>query len=283
MIRFGKEKVLLLHRILIEQTGGEDGVRDMGLLESALAACDATFDGKELFPTKEEKAARLCTGLVSNHAFVDGNKRIGVYVMLTFLEVNGIRLNVTDEELVGIGLSLAQSKMKYEELLARFRVGEVKYSALSRGMKMKLLLAAALSHEPKLLLLDEATSGLDPVARQDILDMLMEFTRDEAHSVLFSSHIADDLEKVCDYVTFLHGGKVLLSEEKDALLERYGVLNCSQEEFSAIPREAIVSFRRSPYGVTAVVRQEALPIGVQVQRVGLEELFRALVQEEEHV
>ena len=172
---------------------------------------------------------------------------------------------------------------KYEELLARFRVGEVKYSALSRGMKMKLLLAAALSHEPKLLLLDEATSGLDPVARQDILDMLMEFTRDEAHSVLFSSHIADDLEKVCDYVTFLHGGKVLLSEEKDALLECYGVLNCSGEEFSAIQREAVVSFRRSPYGVTAVVRQEALPIGVQVQRVGLEELFRALAQEEEHV
>ena len=169
---------------------------------------------------------------------------------------------------------------KYEELLARFRVGEVKYSALSRGMKMKLLLAAALSHEPKLLLLDEATSGLDPVARQDILDMLMEFTRDEAHSVLFSSHIADDLEKVCDYVTFLHGGKVLLSEEKDALLERYGVLNCPEEEFSAIPREGVLSFRRSPYGVTAVVRQEALPIGVQVQRVGLEELFRALVQEE---
>ena len=172
---------------------------------------------------------------------------------------------------------------KYEELLARFRVGEVKYSALSRGMKMKLLLAAALSHEPKLLLLDEATSGLDPVARQDILDMLMEFTRDEAHSVLFSSHIADDLEKVCDYVAFLHGGKVLLSEEKDALLERYGVLNCSGEEFSEIPREAVVSFRRSPYGVTAVVRQEALPIGAPVQRVGLEELFRALVQEEEHV
>lgn len=124
MIRFGKEKVLLLHQIMIEQTGGEDGVRDMGLLESALAACDATFDGKELFPGKEEKAARLCTGLVSNHAFVDGNKRIGVYVMLTFLEVNGIRLNATDEELVEIGLSLAQSEMKYEELLAWIRAHE---------------------------------------------------------------------------------------------------------------------------------------------------------------
>ena len=124
MIRFSKEKVLLLHQILIEQTGGEDGVRDMGLLESALSACDATFDGKELFPGKEEKAARLCTGLVSNHAFVDGNKRIGVYVMLTFLEVNGIRLNVTDEELVEIGLSLAQSEMKYEELLAWIKAHE---------------------------------------------------------------------------------------------------------------------------------------------------------------
>ncbi len=124
MIRFGKEKELLLHRILIEQTGGEDGARDMGLLESALVACDATFDGKELFPGKEEKAARLCTGLVSNHAFVDGNKRIGVYVMLTFLEVNGIRLNATDEELVEIGLSLAQSEMKYEELLAWIKAHE---------------------------------------------------------------------------------------------------------------------------------------------------------------
>ena len=117
MIKFSKEKVLLLHRLLVEQTGGEDGIRDVGLLESALAACYATFDGKELFPTKEEKAARLCAGLVSNHAFVDGNKRIGIYVLLTFLEVNGITLEATDEELVEIGLALAQSKMKYEDLL----------------------------------------------------------------------------------------------------------------------------------------------------------------------
>ncbi len=117
MIKFSKEKVLLLYQILIEQTGGESGVRDMGLLESALASCYATFDEKELFPSKEEKAARLCIGLISNHAFVDGNKRIGVYVMLTFLEVNGIRLQANDDELVEIGLAMAESKMKYEELL----------------------------------------------------------------------------------------------------------------------------------------------------------------------
>ena len=117
MIKFSKERVLLLHRLLVEQTGGEDGIRDVGVLESALEACYATFDGKELFPTKEEKAARLCTGLIANHAFVDGNKRIGVYVLLTFLEVNGISIDATDDDLVAIGLSLAKSEMKYEELL----------------------------------------------------------------------------------------------------------------------------------------------------------------------
>ncbi len=117
MIKFSKEKVLLLHKLLIEQTGGEDGIRDVGLLESALSACYVTFDGVDLFPTKEEKAARLCTGLVSNHAFVDGNKRIGIYVLLTFLEVNGITLEATDEELIEIGLALAKSEMNYDQLL----------------------------------------------------------------------------------------------------------------------------------------------------------------------
>ena len=124
MIKFGKEKVMLLHRLLIEETGGEDGIRDVGLLESALEAPYATFDGKELFPTKEEKAARLGAGLISNHAFVDGNKRIGIYVLLTFLEVNGISLEATDEELIEVGLSLAKSEMKYEELLAWIKTHE---------------------------------------------------------------------------------------------------------------------------------------------------------------
>ena len=117
MIRFSNDKVLLLHQLLIEQTGGEDGVRDLGLLDSALSSCYATFDGKELFPSKEEKAARLGIGLVSNHAFVDGNKRIGMYIMLSFLEVNGVRIDTTDEEIVRVGLALAQGSMKYEDLL----------------------------------------------------------------------------------------------------------------------------------------------------------------------
>ena len=117
MIKFHQDKVLLLHQLLIEQTGGEAGVRDFGLLDSALQACYATFDGKELFPTKEEKAARLACGLVSNHAFVDGNKRIGMYVLLAFLELNGIYLQITDEDIITVGLQLAERQMQYEDLL----------------------------------------------------------------------------------------------------------------------------------------------------------------------
>ena len=116
MIKFSKEKVLLLHKLLAEATGGSVGVRDEGLLDSALEGAFAGFGEKEFYPTKEEKGARLGYTLISNHAFVDGNKRIGVYVMLSFLEMNGIRIRCTDEELVRIGLSVADGSMSYEEL-----------------------------------------------------------------------------------------------------------------------------------------------------------------------
>lgn len=117
MIRFSKEKVLLLHQIMAEATGGSVGVRDEGLLDSALEAAFAGFGDQEFYPTKEEKGARLGFALISNHAFVDGNKRIGVYIMLSFLEMNGIRLQCTDDELVDMGLSVASGRMDYQELL----------------------------------------------------------------------------------------------------------------------------------------------------------------------
>ena len=116
MIKFSKEKVLLLHQIMAEATGGSVGVRDEGLLDSALEGAFDGFGEQEFYPTKEEKGARLGYTLISNHAFVDGNKRIGVYIMLSFLEMNGIRLQCTDDELVDIGLSVASGKMGYEEL-----------------------------------------------------------------------------------------------------------------------------------------------------------------------
>ena len=117
MIKFSNEKVLLLHKLITEETGGDPNVRDIAMLDSALESAFQTFNGKELYPTKEEKAARIGFSLISNHAFVDGNKRIGMYILLTFLETNGIKIRPTNEEVARVGLSVADGKMKYEDLL----------------------------------------------------------------------------------------------------------------------------------------------------------------------
>lgn len=121
MIKFSKEKVLLLHNLITAETGGDPGLRDLNLLESALEAAFQTFDGQELYPTKEEKGARLGFALISNHAFVDGNKRIGMYVLLTFLEVNGIRLECDSDDIARVGLAVAAGTMGYAELLTWIR------------------------------------------------------------------------------------------------------------------------------------------------------------------
>ena len=117
MIKFSKDKVLLLHKLIAQETGGSIGVRDDGLLESALEAAFSGFGDKEFYPTKEEKGARLGYNLISNHAFVDGNKRIGMYVMLTFLEVNGIHMDCTNDDVAETGLAVASGKMDYDVLL----------------------------------------------------------------------------------------------------------------------------------------------------------------------
>lgn len=125
MIQFSKEKVLLLHKLIAQETGGSVGVRDEALLDSALESIFAGFGDREFYPTKEEKGARLGYTLISNHAFVDGNKRIGMYVMLTFLEVNGIRMECTNEEVVEVGLSVASGAMGYDALLQWVRSHKV--------------------------------------------------------------------------------------------------------------------------------------------------------------
>ena len=118
MIKFSRDKVLLLHQIISQETGGDPNLRDINLLDSALESAFLTFDGKELYPTKEEKAARIGYSLISNHAFVDGNKRIGMYVLLSFLETNGIKIRPSNEEVVRVGLATAGGEMKYEDILA---------------------------------------------------------------------------------------------------------------------------------------------------------------------
>lgn len=124
MIKFSREKVLLLHQIISQATGGDSNLRDINLLDSALESAFLSFDGADLYPTKEEKAARLGYSLISNHAFVDGNKRIGMYVLLTFLETNGIKIRPSNDEVARVGLAVAAGEMNYEELLDWIRENE---------------------------------------------------------------------------------------------------------------------------------------------------------------
>ena len=167
----------------------------------------------------------------------------------------------------------------YESYLKSLSLPESKaFKDFSRGMKMKLGIAIALSHESKLLILDEATSGLDPIIRDEVVDIFADFARDEEHSVLVSSHIVSDLEKICDYITFLHKGKILVCEEKDMLLSKYGIIRCTLDEFSTLDRNIIKYKKESSYGVEAVVYRDRVPGGIKVERVGLEELFVAMAK-----
>lgn len=154
------------------------------------------------------------------------------------------------------------------------------FKDMSKGMQMKLGIAAALSHHPKLLVLDEATSNLDPVARDMLLDIFMDFTRDENHSILISSHIVSDLEKICDYVAFLHKGSLMLYGEKDGLKEKYGMIRCSRETFASLNDVRILGKKITPYGVEAVAERATLPHGMEADAVDMEQMFIFAVKEE---
>lgn len=124
-----------------------------------------------------------------------------------------------------------------------------KVSTFSKGMTMKLAFAVAVSHSPKLLILDEVTSGLDPIARDEMLDMFLDFVQDETRSIFISSHITSDLEKIADYITFIHNGRVLLSVSTDDLLYKYGIVRCKTKQFAQIDKEDIVSYIKKDYQV----------------------------------
>lgn len=168
----------------------------------------------------------------------------------------------------------------YRNYLKDFSIPADKtFKEFSRGMKMKCGIAAAMSHNPRLLILDEATSGLDPVARDEFIDMIAEFTRDESHSVLISSHIVSDLEKICDYIAFLHKGRLLLCEEKDILLEKYGVAYCTFEELQGLEPTAVKGKKQTPYGVEVLVNRDLIPASMNVSPIDVEQLFVFMAKE----
>ena len=142
----------------------------------------------------------------------------------------------------------AWDETAYFRLLKQFSLPPDKpLKQFSKGMKMKLAISVALSHHSKLLILDEATSGLDPVIRDDILDMLLDFVQEEDHSILVSSHITSDLEKIADYIVFIHEGKVVFSKPKDELVEQYGILKCGAAQFDALDKADIIVYRKMDY------------------------------------
>ncbi len=142
----------------------------------------------------------------------------------------------------------------YESYLSRFGLDAKKQiKSMSRGMKMKLSIAVVLSHHPRLLVLDEATGGLDPVMRDDVLDVFLDFVQDENHAILMSSHITDDLEKIADYICFIHKGKLLFCKNKDALRYSYGIIRCGAAELAAIDMGDILALRREEYSCSVLV------------------------------
>lgn len=151
----------------------------------------------------------------------------------------------------------------------------------SKGMKTKLNIAAALSHDAELLLLDEPTSGLDPVVRDEVLDLLYDFMQDENHAILLSSHITSDLDKIADEITFIHKGEVLLSEPRDELLDTCGILRCTADQLNALDPSAVRAKRVGAFGCEALVRRDGVPANWSVEPVNIEQIMLFLTRGED--
>lgn len=162
----------------------------------------------------------------------------------------------------------------YNRYLEKFGLdSKKKYKEYSRGMKMKLSIAVAMSHNAKLLLLDEATSGLDPVVRDQLLDEFNEFTRDENHSILISSHITSDLEKICDYIAFIHEGRIVMCDTKDAILDKYGILHCTDDVLAELEDGAVAGSKSSDYGAESLVVRSKVPDTFDISPVSLDDII----------
>ena len=191
------------------------------------------------------------------------------------------KLNASDINKIMKNLFSNWDEKLYNEYLDKFDLPKNKaFSDFSKGMKMKLGIAVALSHHAELLILDEPTSGLDPLVRDEIIDILNDFTREENHSILISSHIVSDLEKLCDYIAFMHKGKLMLCEEKDNLLEQYVFINTTEDQLAELDENAIKGKRSNKWSTEAIVDKNLIPQSFTTKPVSIEDLFVFMAKEE---
>lgn len=198
-------------------------------------------------------------------------EHLGVVMEDSFFPENLTAANVN---LIMKGIYRTWDEKRFQMLLKQFSIPDRKtIREYSKGMKMKLSIAAALSHDSRLLILDEATNGLDPVIRDEILDVFLDFIQDEGHSVFISSHILSDLEKISDYITFIHKGEIVFSQSKDELLETYGILKCSEMDFQSIDPKAVKGYRKNQFGVEALVIKDMVRGNHLIDHAGIEQIM----------
>lgn len=205
-------------------------------------------------------------------------ERIGVVLE------DGCFLNTLNARQVDTLMGKAYQNWKPEQFFSfmqRFGIDErKKIKDYSKGMRMKLSIAAALSHGAELLIMDEPTSGLDPVVRDEVLDLFYDFMQDEGHAILLSSHITSDLDKIADYITFIHSGRIVLSEPRDELLDTYGVLHCTADQLAALDPAVVRAKRVGAFGCEALVRRSGVPENWTVEPVNIEQIMLFLTRGE---
>ena len=271
----------------IQKSFGDFAIRDLNLTVPAGTICGLVGEngaGKSttirllmgaLRP--DAGAARVLGADVSSPEFLQVKEDVGVVLDEAYFPES---LNAVQVGKIMAATYRRWDQAAYDGCLKRFDLpGNKQFKDFSRGMRMKLAIAVALSHQPKLLVLDEATAGLDPIVRDEILDIFNEFTREEDHSILISSHILSDLEKLCDYIAFLHKGQLLFCEEKDRLLEEHGIFEGSRENLDCLLPEAIVAREENRYGgVRALVKRELAPAGFHLEKPTVEDIVLFLAK-----
>ena len=271
----------------IQKSFGDFAIRDLNLTVPSGTICGLVGEngaGKSTTIRLLMGALRLDSGMasvlgtdVSSPEFRQVKEDIGVVLDEAYFPES---LNAVQVGKIMAATYRQWDQPLYDSFLKRFDLPLNKqFKDFSRGMRMKLAIAAALSHRPKLLVLDEATAGLDPIVRDEVLDIFNEFTREEDHSILISSHILSDLEKLCDYIAFIHQGELLFCEEKDQLLEQYGIFEDSRENLDCLLPEAVVAREETRYGgVRALVRRDKAPSGFRLEKPTVEDVVLFLVK-----